>query len=361
MKVSKRVVVLTSLLVLCVLIHIFSQYTDLVESLYSTGFYKSYSAVLRTITGKLPFSIGDIFYGVFFAWLIWKIVYRLRRFRWKSGAIRKYPMVNFFYKSLVMVSCLYIFFNISWGINYNREGISSQLELKIDKYSVDELQELNCLLAEKVVTSKQILENKQQPYPQSRQLFEGVTEAYNIAGKKYPFIVYRPPAMKPSLWDWAGNYMGFTGYYNPFTGEAQISTSVPKFLQPFIACHEAAHQAGYAKEQEANFVGYLAGSMSKDTLFQYSIYLDLFIYANRNLYKTDSATAKLYVKDLGPLVLKDLQEWREFNRRHKSFFEPAFRLLYGLFLKGNQQPQGLLSYDEVTGFMIAYYKKFGRI
>ncbi len=61
--------------------------------------------------------------------------------------------------------------------------------------------------------------------------------------------------------DWLGNYLGFTGYYNPFTGEAQVNTTVPQFLLPNIALHEMGHQIGYAKEDEANFSAYLAASM----------------------------------------------------------------------------------------------------
>lgn len=353
--------VLSVLLVLCVAIHVFSRFTSIVETLYSTGFYRSYSALIRSITGSVPFSVGDILYGVFLLWLLWKLFGLLLHKAQRTDLFSRAGAKNFFYKLSTIICCLYIFFNISWGINYNRKGIASQLGITIDKYSLAELQELNCLLLEKVVVSKRSMQQNKSVYPSTRQLFKQVAEAYDIAGKKYPFLSYHPPAMKPSLWDWAGNYMGFTGYYNPFTGEAQVSTSVPKFLQPFIACHEGGHQAGYAKEQEANFVGYLAGSMSPDTIFHYSIYLDLFMYANRNLYRTDSATAKIYVKDLGPAVLKDLQEWKRFNQKHRTILEPAFRLLYGLFLRGNQQPQGMLSYDEVTGFMIAFYKKFGRI
>jgi hypothetical protein len=81
-----------------------------------------------------------------------------------------------------------------------------------------------------------------------------------------------------------GNYTGFTCYYNPFTGEAQLNTTIPRFLQPFIACHEVAHQLGYAKENEASFVGYLAAKGSGNALLQYSTYLDIFMHANRNLF-----------------------------------------------------------------------------
>ena len=361
MKVGKRFFVLSFLLVLSLLLHIFSSYTNLVETYYSNGFYKHYSAVLRAMTGWIPFSLGDLLYGGFFVWIIWKLIRRLRGRRKAKASPNNGQRGDLVYKILVMLCLMYLVFNISWGINYNRSGIATQLGLKMQNYSVTELHKLNCLLVEKVVASKQILTRQKSVYPQNTQLFKKVSEAYKQAGKQYTFITYSPPSMKSSLWGWLGNYTGFTGYYNPFTGEAQVNTTVPKFLQPFVACHEGAHQAGYAKEQEANFVGYLAASVSPDTLFHYSVYLDLFVYANRNLYRTDSSAAKLYVKDLGLSVLKDLKEWKEFNRRHKSPLEPVFRTVYGVFLRSNQQPEGLLSYDEVTGFMIAYYKKFGRI
>jgi hypothetical protein len=64
---------------------------------------------------------------------------------------------------------------------------------------------------------------------------------------------------------------------------------------------------------------------------------------------------------LVPEIKNDLQEWRAFSRRHKNPVEPVIRWMYGKYLENNQQPQGVLSYDEVTSFLIAYYKKFGKI
>ena len=163
------------------------------------------------------------------------------------------------------------------------------------------------------------------------------------------------------MWGWLGNYTGFTGYYNPFTGEAQVNTTVPKFLHPFITCHEVAHQLGYAKENEANFVGFLAASLSQDTLLLYSAYLDMFTYSNRNLFWADTASAKAYAKMLEPAVKEDIMEWRTFNATHKSFLEPAVRWGYTKYLQQNNQPEGMLSYDAVTSFLVGYYKKYGRL
>ena len=108
-------------------------------------------------------------------------------------------------------------------------------------------------------------------------------------------------------------------------------------------------------------MGYLAASSSKDSLFLYSVYLDLFLYADRNLYSVDSAAAKSFAHQLLPEVKTDLKEVSDFNRRHRNPVEPVIRWLYGKYLQSNQQPSGVLSYDEVTGFLIAYYKKYGTL
>ena len=167
--------------------------------------------------------------------------------------------------------------------------------------------------------------------------------------------------MKSSLWGWVGDYLGFTGYYNPFTAEAQVNRGVPVFLQPYTTCHEIGHQLGYAKENEANFVGYLAATASKNRMFNYSAYLDLFMYANRSLAQVDSSAAKNFAHQLLPEIKTDLKEWKTFLINHKNPIEPGVRWMYGIFLQNNNQPSGMLSYDEVTGLLIAYYKKYGKI
>ena len=72
-------------------------------------------------------------------------------------------------------------------------------------------------------------------------------------------------------------------------------------------------------------------------------------------------SAKTYREQLIPEVKDDLKEWKAFNKKYRNPVEPVFRWIYGVYLRQNQQPQGVLSYDEVTGFIIAYYKKYGKL
>ncbi len=359
MKMKKSLVFTLVLVVIAVMIHVYANDSTRVENQYSTVFYPVFSSVLRYVFGWLPFSIGDVAYGAVILWLIWKFIKAIKILLKKQATIIGFAAGAG--KGLRILLVTYILFNSFWGINYNRAGIASQLGLKMEKYNGEDLKMINALLVEKVNTSKQPLINQNFIYPTNKQLFLKTEDAYVQAQKVYPFLKYKPVSLKPSIWSWVGNYMGFTGYYNPFTGEAQVNTLVPKFLQPFTSCHEVAHQLGYAKEMEANFVGFLSATASKDTLLHYSVYLDLFMYSNRNLFATDSAAANKYRKQLSPAVINDLKEWRAFSIKHKNPIEPVFRWIYGKYLQGNQQPQGVLSYDEVTGFIIAYYKKFGKL
>jgi len=347
------------LLLAALAIRLYSTSPLRVENGYSVHFYQTVSSFLRYLFGWIPFSIGDVLYGLFFAWILWRM-FRGIKLVWLRQATRKGTMRSLL-KALALMLIVYVIFNLFWGINYNRKGIARQLDLKLEKYSLDDLKIINQLLVEKVNSSKRYLLVHPDSISSAKQLFSRVKKAYEQADGIYPFLNYSHPSIKSSLWGWLGNYLGFTGYYNPFTGEAQVNTTIPYFMQPFVACHEVAHQLGYAREMEANFVGYLAASESGDTLMRYSVYLDLLLYSNRNLYNMDSITSRSYAKQLLPEVKADLHTWREFNRKHRNPVEPLFRWVYGLYLKNNEQPQGVMSYDVVTSFLIAFYKKTGRI
>ncbi len=342
-----------------VIIKIFSLNSAWVERFYSTGFFKYFAICFRAITGWLPFSVGDVLYFLAGLWILIKFI---RLVQSLFTMPQKGQRLGFALLRLLFISLtVYIIFNIFWGLNYDRKGIAYQLQLPSLKYDTADLSTVQFLLLQKVNSSKQALLRQQAKYPSNKELFNRAAACYAQARQVFPFITYKPASIKASIFSWWGNYFGFTGYYNPFTGEAQVNTTVPKFLLPYTTCHEMAHQLGYAKEDEANFVGYLAAANSTDTLFHYSTYLDLFIYANRRLYFFDSAQARASAKLLLPQVKDDITEWRNFARAHRSPIEPAISWMYAKYLTANRQPRGMLTYDDVIANLIAYYKKFGKI
>lgn len=346
-------------IILIGLIKVLTSQSIWVERFYSTRLYIYFSRLQRILFGWIPFSLGDVLYFGAVCWLLWKIT-RNSRLLIQKKLTRKLAFQKTL-NLLLLLASVYIVFYLFWGINYDRKGIAYQLHLTPQKYDTTDLILIRDLLLKNVNDSKASVLRTGEKYPSTSVLIQRAKKSYNEAERKFPFLKYNHTSVKTSFYGLAGDYLGFTGYYNPFTGEAQINTTVPKMLLPYIATHEIGHQLGYAKENEANFVGYLAASNSSDTLFHYSAYLDLFLYANREVYYFDSTESREAFARLSLPVKKDLEELKQFDLDHQSVLEPMINWIYGNFLKLNNQPKGLHSYNAVVGMLVAYYKKYGKI
>jgi hypothetical protein len=255
---------------------------------------------------------------------------------------------------------VYVFFNLLWGLNYNRKGISYQLGIEVKKYSLADLDTLTLVIQSRLNKyAAQVTEEQRDSVQRKKDLFRESYLAYKNAEKRFSFLAYHPASVKPSLFSYLGNYLGFQGYYNPFSGEGQVNTTIPRFLEPFVTTHEIAHQLGYGKENEANFVAFLACRGYHSPVFQYSMYFDIYNYAAREMYRRDSVLLKSFQQKLHPQVIKDIQQLRSFYKKYKNPVEPIITWSYGHFLKANNQPGGKQTYNEVVAWLIAYYKKFG--
>ena len=344
-----------SLIIIIVAIHILSVYTNWIEKFYSTHIYKFLSYILRIITGWLPFSIGDIIYGCVFIWLIYKIIqFFFSKPTWLKFLI---ALRNF----IVRFLWVYVFFLLIWGLNYYRYGIGYQLNLDPQNYSTEDLKSVTSQLLIRLNLSARKLDSIHINYPSTKIIFNDAATMYNNAAGKYSFLIYKHKCIKPMLSVAVGSYSGFLGYYNPFTGEAQVNTKPPAFEIPYTTCHEMAHQLGYASESEASFVAYLVVRQNDQPLFNYSAYFDLFSYANGELSRRDSVAAIQNVKLLDTLVKKDFAAYRKYLKAYRNPVEPLLSKLYGGYLKAHNQPKGIESYDEVVAWIVAYYKKYGEL
>jgi hypothetical protein len=348
-----------SLLLLSVIIKAFSLNPEWVERYYTFGFYPFISNFLRGFFGWIPFSVGDLLYFAAFTWLAWK-VWKIVRLMVKRQ-IRQYVSWRLFLKYLKLSFSIYIVFNLFWGLNYDRQGIAGQFGLNVGRYTAGDLYEVTAALqnrlnyyANYVDSVNRLLLNN------NKMLFSQGVAAYENAARQYPFLAYTHPSVKPSLLTFAGRYFGFTGYYNPFTAEAQIKTDVPVFTKPFILCHEIGHQVGYAKENEANFSSYLTGRISDNVEFRYSVYYDMYTYAMSDLFVYNPLCFIELKKSEHPQVKKDIKTYRAYILKSRNSVEPVMSIAYDRYLRMNNQPHGKESYNEVVAWLIAYMKKYGK-
>lgn len=344
--------------ILIVLIKLTTFYPLWIEQKYYKHFYQSLSQFLRAVFGWIPISIGDILYiitGLFLVYHVIRFIQLILLRRLGSATLK-----NVLWKTFVTLAVIYGYFNLAWGLNYNRPGIAYQLNIEKVTTNEDDLRLVTAILLEKVNDSRRHLKESETALVKE-EVFESAKLAYNAAADSFPFLNYRFSSVKGSLFGSLGDYLGFLGYFNPFTGEAQLNLSQPPFLLPFVTCHEMAHQLGYASESEASFVGYLVATHSSDPLFHYSAYFDLFNSANFELALRDSTAAKNNYDHLDTLVKIDQARLREYWKKSDNLIEPYISLFYDRYLKANQQEEGMKSYNRVVAWLIDYHKKYGKI
>lgn len=330
----------------------------LVERFYSNGFYLVIAAILRTLFGWIPFSVGDLFYGLAFL-LILCGVFRFFRRLLRKEVDRKW-WVRTIRQLLRLAMVIYLVFQWIWGLNYHRLGSAYQLDINPETYTRAELIELTDTLNSRLtalvpaLTTADTMEWQDFALVKKRCLID-----YRRTAKVFPFLKYSHASVKQMLVGSIGGYGGFSGYLNPFTGEAQLNSNMPPFLRASVACHEIGHQLGYAAEEEANMVGYLVARQSANPAVRYSAYHDLFTYAGSELYSLDSNAYHDLMKRVSPLVKVHRKQARDYYDSFKNPVQLLVSRWYDLYLKANSQPKGLRSYSYVTAWLIAYAKKYG--
>lgn len=356
---SRYSVIKIAIYLICIIfIQVICKNPAWIERYYATGVYPFIGKVERFLLGWLPFSVGDLLYIVVVVgalWRLWKGLLLLikGKYSWKLFGEKLSKAIA----ALLFIYCLFYFL---WGLNYFRTGIAGQLGLQRENYTTAELKDLTQQLAAKASFYRK--ETGENGMAISRKALKTAAyQAYQRTANTYPFLAFRNVSTKSSVFGVIGNYVGYIGYYNPFSGEAQINTYTPAVMLPAIYCHEMAHQIGYATEDEANFVGYLTASHSGDPRFLYSTYLDLYDYAAGELYVRDSLQYQAVHAGVDTLVIGDIRRIREYYRPYRTRIRMVMNVFYGQYLKANNQPQGIDTYSDVVSLLIAYRKKYHRL
>lgn len=158
---------------------------------------------------------------------------------------------------------------------------------------------------------------------------------------------------KPVLVSTALSYLGISGIFSPFTGEANVNMTLPEPDVPFAACHELAHAHGFAREDEANYVGYLACTRHPDADFRYSGLLAASVYAMNALARVDrDGHAELDARRASG-VRRDLAALTAWAERYRGPAERVSQAVNNAYLKSQGQKEGVRSYGRMVDLLIA--------
>ncbi|WP_026753137.1 DUF3810 domain-containing protein [Sediminibacter sp. Hel_I_10] len=352
MQKYKKTIIALSIIPQIILIKILAQFPEFVENIYSHGLYVFISKLMRYAFGWIPFSIGDLLYTVAVIYLLrWLVIHRKRIVT---------DTKHWFLDVLSTISIAYFAFHLLWAFNYYRLPLHQSLEIEHD-YTTAQLIDFTKSLIAKTNAIHLSITNTDSakvamPYSKT-ELLKKVPEGYDHLAEQFPHLAYSPRSIKRSLYSVPLTYMGFSGYLNPFTNEAQIDGLIPTYKYPTTGSHEVAHQLGYAAENEANFIGSMAAMKHPDVYFKYSGHAFALRHCLGELFKRDPETYNLLVETVNKGILKNYQEVREFWDAYENPTEPLFKSTYNSFLKANNQSGGMESYSYVVALLVNYYAK----
>ncbi|MCW4468487.1 DUF3810 domain-containing protein [Flavobacterium sp. MFBS3-15] len=347
---KKKKLLALLLVVQIIIVNVLGLFPNFVERFYSNGLFPLLSKGSRVVFGWTGISIGDIIYFI-------AIILCLRWLWIKRKTWRKQYKDNLLTMAAAF-SIFYFLFNFLWALNYRRVPLHEKMGMGKD-YELTELVAFTKRLIVKTNAMHAQIEKNDSlkvvnPYTVEEIYAKSINGYQNLA-KPFPYFAFEHESIKSSLMSTPLSYMGFGGYLNPFTNEAQVNCNLPKYNLPTTACHEMSHQIGYASESEANFIGYMASIYNDDPYFKYSGYSFALKYCMNNIAKKDEKLAKSLAPLISRGVLANFKESEKFSEEYDSFVEDIFEFVYDKFLKANSQKDGLKTYSKFVGLLVNYY------
>lgn len=322
---------------------IFSHFTFFI--ILTESFFEFQKSIHQKLFSFFPFSVGDAFYisiCVFILFTFVKIIKKKSRSKW---------IFNF----LLFANGFYFFYQIFWGALYFQNPLGEKLPQK--EVLVIERKKLVLKYLKKCQVTRDLVSEDSKGVFQIQNL-ERVKNQILKEQKSLPHFINDKKnidelSMKASLFKGVMSYTGILGYYNPFTAEAQYNSVLPSTYLPYTLAHESAHQLGYAREQEANFIAYLLGKDSKDVDLKYSTEYYVLKSLLNSLAEKDMRYVEQILTQYSPGMKRDRLAEKNFREKHEGLLNFVFGFTNDLFLKGNQQ-DGSITYSYFVDLMVRY-------
>lgn len=325
----------------------------LIEAVYSQNIFRKISYVCGLISRHLPFSLAGV--------LLWGLSFMVALAILALPVLllilpRRLKLLGVYARVIsALLALILLLFTLTCAPNYYRFTFAEQSGLVIRESSILELEALCEELIEKTNVAHLLVQEMDKPFSA---LSQEAFDAFNTLADDYPFLGRALAPAKPMPFSEILSVFNLTGFYFPYTSEANVNNHMPPIETAFTICHELAHTCGFMREDEANFIGYLACLKSPDVNLQYSGLYVAMIQSMNALYRTDRQRYFALREKYSPALVHDIvwvqQYW------DKYFDTPAAEasnVINDTYLKANNLSDGTQSYGRMVDLLLAQYRQ----
>ena len=336
---------------------VMANYPEFTEKVYSRGIYKLIMQPVSLLTGLLPFSVAELALILLVIYIPIRLIYLIIKASRKGKGI----ILLRFLANIVLIGSLWFFIQVMvWNINYERLPYAELANINIQDSSVDDLEALcRWLVADTNKLREQVSENQD-----GIMLVEGgyksvlkrAYKGYEVIEQEYPFLggKYGPP--KPVLLSRLMSHSNIIGIYSCLTGEANIDIDIPEMSLASTVMHEMAHQRGFAREDEANYIAYKTCMAHPDIDFKYSGSVMALQYSMNALYAESPDRYFDVASNYSPGYRRDLEAEVKYWKQFQGITKEVANKMNDTYLKMNGQEDGVKSYGRMIDLLLAEYK-----
>lgn len=346
--------------VLLLVLYIISRFfPGAVHKAYTTGFFKIITYLPKVLVKGWRYSFAEVAFIIFIVFfliytistIVKTIIALVKKQDKPFTRLAKYGW--FIERTVCILLSVFILFG---AFNYNSLPLAQIAGYEMREYDTETLGELCLLLEEKA--SENYVENSEADI---FTLADESLKAYENAREKYSFFDgYTQFLSSPKLafTSIVMCYLQISGIYPYLLPESVINTKVPMATLPHTMCHELAHQMGFAREDEANYVAFVAATSSDMPEFIYSGYYSAFVYSMNALYSYDYELWLEIYESADPRIINDMKEAGEFWESFKTPNDLLANLSENVndaYLNANNVSDGTHSYGRVVDLLLAHY------
>lgn len=324
---------------------------------YAEKIYPVIAGILGFLSSIWTFSLVEfILYGTVLGAVVSCLVYLLL---WIRKRIPLANLVSFFMSLAIAGGVILNAFYLTWGFNYARPTLYQILDLPLQERPADELKELcDSLCMQAASLRLHVSEDKEGVFtlPDGwRAYFRKIPQAYEALGQEITLFSQRVYPAKGVVASEGMSYAGIAGIYIPYTAEANVNVHQPALLLLSSAAHETAHYLGVAKEDEANFVAYLACTKSDDPAIAYSGIMLALIHCMNKLREADPVAFLEVRQKYSDAMVRDIRQYNAYWEAYDGAVQEAVDNMNDAYLKHNQQENGVRSYGLMVDLLLAWH------
>jgi hypothetical protein len=332
--------------------------TEIVEQLHARRLFRWLSVPIASLTSLLPFSLTEMLLIIGSPLLLAGLIIWLVRLCRRPGRLARAGRL--LRRLAWTASILYLAFMLLHGLNYARQPAAESFDLPVRERSAAELEAVASWL---IVQSNQLRAGCLEDENGVFRLRLGVgdtlrssAQAYSATAVEYPLLA--GPAIRPKgvLLSHQWSYTGICGLYFPFLVESNVNIDIPEYLIPEIALHEIAHTRGFAREDEAGFIAFLAGIADERPDFAYSVLVDATTRCLNALYGLDEKIWNRVAGSLSKAAWRDIAANNAYWQQFAGPVQDTSNNINNAYLQANLQDDGVQSYGRMIDLVLSWHE-----